>query len=246
MRIVHLVAVDAEGGAARSAWRLHQGLLAAGQDSLMLVGRKVSKENSVCSAPAPEGVSAFYWRLIEQFYLQPKRTPISNSWFSIGYPGVDVTQHPAVQVAYVIHLLWVAYFQSSVSLARLGTLGKKLVWTLHDQRPFTGGCHFSAGCIGYQKDCGHCPQLDNNALEVPAANLADQLRLVPADAITVITPSRWLADCARRSALFAPSRIETIPYGIDTVRFAPQPRAEARRQLDWPATGFCVLFGADY
>src|SRR5882762_8153170 len=104
MRIVHLAAVDAEGGAARSTWRLHQGLLADGQDSMMLAGRKVSGENSVCSAPAPEAVSTFYWRLIEQSYLQTKRTAISNTWFSIGYPGVDVTQHPLVQAAEVIHL----------------------------------------------------------------------------------------------------------------------------------------------
>jgi hypothetical protein len=120
------------------------------------------------------------------------------------------------------------------------------VWTFHDQRPFTGGCHFSAGCTRYQKDCARCPQLEHDDFEVPAANLADQLRLVPAAAITVVTPSRWLADCARRSALFARSRIETIPYGIDTDCFVPQPRAEARRQLGWPAEGFCVLFGADY
>jgi glycosyltransferase involved in cell wall biosynthesis len=246
MRVVHLAAVDAEGGAARSAFRLHQGLLAAGQDSTMLVGRKVSGENSVHAAPAPDAVSAFFWNLIEKSYLEPRRTSVSNTFFSIGYPGVELNQHPLVRAADVLHIHWVADFLSPASLARLATLGKPLVWTLHDQRPFTGGCHFSAGCTGYQKDCGHCPQLENDAHDVPAANLADQLRLVPAGAITVVTPSRWLADCARRSALFARSRIEIIPYGIETDRFLPQPRAEARRQLEWPVEGFHVLFGADY
>ena len=246
MRVVHLAAVDAEGGAARAAFRLHQGLLAAGQDSAMLVGRKVSAENSVHVARSPDAASSFFWSMVEKSYLAPRRTPVSNTWFSIGYPGVNVTQHPLVQAADFIHLHWVADFQSPTTLAWLGTLGKPVVWTLHDQRPFTGGCHFSAGCAGYEKDCGHCPQLEGDALEVPATNLADQLRLVPADAITVVAPSRWLAECAGRSALFARSRVETIPYGIETDRFVAQPRAEARRQLGWPDEGFHVLFGADY
>src|SRR6266480_2010630 len=111
MRVVHLAAVDAEGGAARAAFRLHQGLLAAGQDSAILVGRKVSEENSVSIAPSPDAVSSFFWSLIEKSYLAPRRTPLSNTWFSIGYPGVDLARHPLVQMANVIHLHWVADFQ---------------------------------------------------------------------------------------------------------------------------------------
>src|SRR5204862_244505 len=82
------------GGAGRAAFRLHQGLLAAGYDSAMVVGRKVSEENSVYVAPSPEPASSFCWGVIERSYLHPRRAPISNTWFSIGYPGVDVGRHP--------------------------------------------------------------------------------------------------------------------------------------------------------
>jgi len=246
MRVVHLATVDVEGGAARAAFRLHKGLVEAGADSAMLVRKKVSPVDSVRLAPGLEPEDSFFWNLIEKFYLEARRTPISNTYFSIGYPGPDLTEHPLIQSADVVHLHWVAGFQSSVSIARLGTLGKPLVWTVHDQRPFTGGCHFSAGCTGYQKDCAGCPQLQEDSFEVPAANLADQLQLLPVDAITVVAPSRWLADCARRSALFSRSRVETIPYGIETDCFQPQPREATRQRLGLPASGFQLLLGADY
>jgi glycosyltransferase involved in cell wall biosynthesis len=246
MRIVHIAAVDAEGGAARAAYRLHQGLLGAGVESSMLVKRKVSGCESVHVAPAYDATEAFFWDLMEVYYLGLNRTEISNTYFSIGGPGVDLSQRPLVRQADVLHLHWVADFQSPSTIARLQALGKPIVWMLHDQRPFTGGCHFSAGCARYKKDCGGCPQLEEDPLGFPAMNLADQVQLLATDSICVTSPSRWLAQCARQSALFRRARIEVIPYGIDTDAFSPRPYAEAKSKLGLRPDSFQLLFGADF
>ena len=29
-----------------------------------------------------------------------------------------------------------------------------IVWSLHDNWAFTGGCHYDEECGGYKKDCG--------------------------------------------------------------------------------------------
>jgi hypothetical protein len=33
----------------------------------------------------------------------------------------------------------------------------RVVFTMHDQRLFTGGCHYSFDCRGYETSCSNCP-----------------------------------------------------------------------------------------
>src|SRR5262249_19568734 len=152
------------------------------------------------------------------------RTSVSNTFFSLPTPAYDLSRHPLVAEADVIHLHWVATLLSPAGIAQLQRLGKPLVWTLHDQRAFTGGCHFSAACDHYQHECTPCPQLQRDPARLTAAILADSLATVE-PGITVVCPSRWLADCAQKSALFRKFRIEVIPYGLDVARFRPSSRS---------------------
>jgi hypothetical protein len=125
-------------------------------------------------------------------------------------------------------------------------LGKPVVWSFHDQRAFTGGCHYSAACTGYETDCGKCPQLVSDPAGLTAAALADQQKLWRGDAVTVIGLSHWMAECARKSPLWRDSRIEVIPNCVEIDAYVPQDKAACRRKLDLPEDVRCVLFGADY
>jgi glycosyltransferase involved in cell wall biosynthesis len=62
--------------------------------------------------------------------------------------------------------------------------------------------------------------------------------------IHVICPSRWMADCARRSALMGDWPITVIPYPIDLNVWAPFSQAQARGLLGLPPDRPLVLFGA--
>ena len=246
MRIVHISTTDITGGAARAAFRLHKALLAAGEESTMLVNCKKSAMDSVHLATGAQDPSSFFGRFIQTYYIDGNRTPISNTYFSLGWPGHDLSGHSLIRQADIIHLHWISGFQSPATLAALQALGKPLVWTLHDQRAFTGGCHYSAGCRKYEADCAGCPQLAVDPAALTAANLADQLTITLPETITVVAPSRWMAETARRSAVFGRSRIEVIPYGLETERFRPWPQREARLKLGLPIEGLHLLFGADY
>ena len=246
MRIVHIATTDIMGGAARAAFRLHKALLAVGEESSMLVNGKSSDLDSVHAATGAQDDSLFIGRFIQTHYIDGNRTPISNTYFSLGWPGHDLSGHPLIQQADIIHLHWISGFQSPATLATLQALGKPLVWTLHDQRAFTGGCHYSAGCRKYEVDCAGCPQLVVDPAALTAANLADQRKITSPETITLVAPSRWMAESARRSAVFGRSRIETIPYGLETERFRPWPQREARLKLGLPTEGLHLLFGADY
>lgn len=244
MRVVHLSTSDIKGGAARSAYRVHEGLVRRGHDSIMMVQQKTSDDARVLEVPfEPEAEQAM--NLVQEYCLNRNRTPISNTYFSLGYPDVDLSARPEIQSADVIHIHWVSRFQSPQSIRALGSLGKPIVWTFHDQRAFTGGCHFSAGCTRYEAECGDCPQLQEDFFQLTRAAVLDERDLLPTSAITVVCPSRWMANCARASATFRNCKIEVVPYGVDTNVFYPRGKAAARESLGLPKKAFLLLFGGD-
>lgn len=244
MRVVHLSTSDIKGGAARSAYRVHCGLVERGHDSLMLVRQKSSDDPRVIAAPLDDE-SARTLQLVQERCIDNNRTPLSNTHFSIGYPHVDLSARPEIQSADIIHLHWVSGFQSPQSIRALGSLGKPIVWTFHDQRAFTGGCHFSAGCTRYEAECGDCPQLQEDFFQLSRAAVTDERDLLPTRAMTVVCPSAWMANCARASATFRDCKIDIVPYGIDTTVFYSRNKADARASLGLPEKSVVLLFGGD-
>ena len=127
----------------------------------------------------------------------------------------------------------------------LGQVKKPVLWTLHDEWAFTGGCHYAYDCKGFTQMCGTCPQLGSK-------READLSRFIWHQKhhhwrtlnLTVVTPSHWLAKRAQASALFADKRIEVIPNGIDIQQYRPIDRQVARHLLNLPADKRLILFAA--
>jgi glycosyltransferase involved in cell wall biosynthesis len=62
--------------------------------------------------------------------------------------------------------------------------------------------------------------------------------------LSLVAPSRWIGDCASRSALFKDVPIEVIPNGLDLQSFKPVNRKIAREMLNLPQKTKLILFGA--
>jgi hypothetical protein len=211
MRILQINTHDIQGGAARAAYRLHQGLRQIGADCRMLVRHKVSLEDSVLQVQKSElesPIEDIDETAIQTHYIDTHRTELSNTYFSHSFPGFELANSAVVRAADVINLHWVARFQSPVTLGSLVHSGKSVVWTLHDQWPFTGGCHYSAGCQNYRQDCRSCPQLTEDPFSLPSAVLNDKRQLFKHANLTIVTPSRWLAECAHESSVLKNFRVE--------------------------------------
>ncbi|MEA2014436.1 MAG: glycosyltransferase family 4 protein, partial [Thermodesulfobacteriota bacterium] len=251
MKIVQIDTYDITGGAARAAYRLHKGLRQIGQDCKTLVKHKASADDSVlCITPqktAEQREQEFYLKeVIQNHYIYSYRTEISNTAFSIPYPGCDISGLSVLRDADVINLHWVANYQSLVTLKSLFDLGRPVVWTLHDQWAFTGGCHYAAGCKKYERDCVACPQLSDDPFNLPAAILKDKIELFKGADLTIVTPSRWMASCAGESKLFRDLRIEVIPNSLETDIFKPMPKEKAKKNMGLEADTVTLLFGAEY
>jgi glycosyltransferase involved in cell wall biosynthesis len=144
----------------------------------------------------------------------------------------------------LVHLHWIA--GGLVSIEELSALRAPIVWTLHDTWAFTGGCHYTGPCERYSGQCGACPQLQSGKEgDISQRILRRKSRAFSALNITVVAPSRWLAEKALRSSLFKDRRIEVIPNGLDTDAFKPIPKEVARNYLSLDSDRMVLLFAAE-
>ncbi|KAM3110490.1 glycosyltransferase family 4 protein [Phormidesmis sp. 146-33] len=246
MKTLLLSTFDISGGAARSAYRLHQGLVNCGTDSKMLVRAKFSQDSSVIGAD--QKVTQTLSRLKTSVDSLPKilfrgldknkRTPYSLHWV----PAFNLSKIKELDPD-IINIHWIG--GGFLKIEAIAQLKKPIVWTLHDMWAFTGGCHYSQGCDRYLKACESCPQMPPRYnLDLSSWVWQRKSEAWAGLTPTIVTPSRWLANCARSSALFQDYRVEVIPYGLDTETYKPFEQTFVRNKLQLPLDKYLILFGA--
>lgn len=111
----------------------------------------------------------------------------------------------------------------------LKTCGREIRWTLHDCWSFTGHCAYFdyVGCEKWKTGCHDCPQ----KRAYPASLLLDNSRknyetkrelFTGIPNLTIITPSRWLAELVKQSYL-RDYPVEVVYNTINTEIFQPTP-----------------------
>lgn len=88
---------------------------------------------------------------------------------------------------------------------------KRIVVTLHDQRWFTGGCHYSGLCEGYKHECSRCPEatiIGKSIVQYSAKNHWKDLSSY--SNLKFISPSFWLANQASESKNLSGTSINVI------------------------------------
>ncbi|WP_144872778.1 glycosyltransferase family 4 protein [Hyella patelloides] len=243
MKVLLINSSDSKGGAARAAYRLHQGFQLIEVDSQMLVQVKNTSDRLIIGSPAQSGIGKARTglkltldRLPLKLYPNGGKSNYSLHWLP------DKTDSQVAQLAPdIINLHWV-----SAGYLKIETVAKfkqPIVWTLHDMWAFTGGCHYNQECERYIDNCGSCPQLGSkrdgdlsrwvwNRKNKAWKNLN----------LTVVTPSVWLAKCAQESSLFGGCRVEVIPNSVDTDVYRPIDKKVARDLLKLPQDKQLILF----
>lgn len=235
---------DGGGGAARAASRLHRALLGQGVPARMRVRYKTGDE------PSAESPDSRYGKLASKL-----RLPMGDLYKML-QKSTNVAPHSANWVpsrwaetlnasdADVVNLHWLG--DETMSVADIGRIRKPIVWTLHDMWPFCGMEHYADDASTARWRKGYSSGNRN-----PADSGVDLDRLAwqrkqrawqrP---MLVVSPSSWLAACARESALMSEWPVTVIPNALDTDIYKPLDRAFCRHALDLPPDGQLILFGA--
>lgn len=241
MKVLIVNTFDRDGGAARSARRLHFGLRGVGVDSRMLVLHKHGDDP--------------YTQLADGFWQHhfKEKLPLLDALPLGFYPSRDVTHWSNTLLPGsiekqireidpdVVHLHWIN--RGLLSVTDLKKWKKPIVWTLHDHWPFTGGCHYPVNdCNAYTSSCGNCPALGSKcANDLSRLNWSRKNRHWGDLKLNIVGPSAWLTQRAAESSLFDKKRCHHLPNGIDTTLYQPGGQAEARKALGLPLDKTLVL-----
>lgn len=252
MKILHLNTFDT-GGAAIAAKRLHTALLKNGVNSQMLFSvitdssvpnsfeLKASKKTGVPSLvyriSRKMGGARTYWETCNSI-LEGRAT--HNDLFSLPYSDFDFTQTEVFRKADIIHLHWVP---SILDHSFFSKFQKPIVWTLHDMNAFTGGCHYSAGCLKYRTDCGTCPQLEGTKnQELAKTFLQYKYRHLKPESLHLVTLSDWMDTKVKESSLMGLCKSTKIYNSLDIKLFKPLDKIYARKVLNIDKDAKVVLF----
>ncbi|HFU77671.1 MAG TPA: glycosyltransferase [Epsilonproteobacteria bacterium] len=245
MNIAIFNTYEQTGGAAKAAYRLRTGLTNMNCTVDYFVRSRAKKtDKSVIQMGAFNRSLLHMDKLIQYHYITRNRTAVSNTLFSATYAGVNTGINDRLMQADIINFHWVEKFLSLESIRQIINLGKPIVWTLHDEKPFTGGCHYTAGCEQYKKECFECIQLERDPHRLAQVTLKSKLDLLGNADLTIVSPSNWLAQRAKQSSVFRNRRIEVIANGVDTGLFSPQDKKSCKEELGIDPSTIVLQFGA--
>jgi glycosyltransferase involved in cell wall biosynthesis len=242
MKVLHLNAWDSSGGAARAACRLLKSQREAGVDACLLVKTKTLGEPGILEPKTFDKILGLLRPRLEGRLV--RRYP---QWNGLTFSPALFPDHLARQVSQqhpdIIHLHWMA--DGFLRLETVARFNRPLVWTLHDSWPFTGGCHIPLECTRYRESCGECPTLGSRR-EHDLSRKVWQRKSHSWRGLnlTVVAPSRWMAEAARSSSLLGNCPIEVIPNGLDLGTYRPVDKSVAREALNLPRNKRLILFGA--
>ncbi len=224
MKVIHINVADKTGGASIACARLCEAMRSAGYDSEMLVVDKAGSKMYVHKAV--EGPSSLWHRMLCRMHRRILKRIDPAGSFSLMRFGHRLYNMEEVRDADVVFLHWVNDNMLSLrGVERILRLGKPVFWFMHDMFPVTGGCHYSMGCDGYERDCSECPVIGRDSCRAIACRqLKKKIRHWSKYAnLGFATPSEWLAGCVRKSRIAEGHQVYVTPNVIDTTLYRRLP-----------------------
>lgn len=183
MKIINLSTSDI-GGAGIAAYRFNNALKSAGYDSSLLVRQKSTSKEEIIMVGNTNIVSLK--KKITKVLKATLPTSIYNKIRSKGNSHPKVLKEYCfynfketeilglcpeiddfIDTADVVFVHYVSSFLNTYDLLRIKEkTGCRIIFTMMDPAPVTGGCHYPWECTGYQKSCRNCPALQHTFKEL--------------------------------------------------------------------------------
>ncbi len=237
MKVVH-VNTNQKGGAGIACRRLHEGLLKAGVDSQVLV-LNIEEPAARYHAFLDHKWSrierlkfSIFFRLYSIFNNLIKATLKEFEVISIPLSPYDITKHPEVKSADVVHLHWVGNFVDYRSFFK--KIRKPVIWTLHDTNPIGGIFHYPID----ERRNNNIIGLDRMVMKLKSNYL------FKCENLSFVYLCHWMKDQINNRSYGNFPNFH-IPNGIEESVFRPIDQRAARKQFNLPVHKKVVLFVAD-
>lgn len=242
MKIIHLSHSDISGGASRAAYRVHRMLIKYGIDSSMWVDVKKSKDETVF---VQESKIKNFLKNKRQHLRFPLNKLLKSNLFGMHSPSILPSKWLKKinsSDADIIHLHWIQ--GEMLSIKEISKIKKPLVWSFLDMWPFCGCEHYAYNnryIDGYRSDNTSKNEFKFFDINRWRWNQKVSLFIKP---IQIISPSKWMTECVKKSYLMKKWPVETTPLPIDIIKWSPLNKSIVRKKLNLPHKSKLIIFGA--
>ena len=238
MKILHICTLDNDG-AGLCCYKIHKTMQSLGYDSKMLVRDKTQTDDSVTEICGIQRLKNNLWRLFNRLLrvLHLKITDYNKiislsqkyGFYTLPISVIDLSKHPLVKEADIIHLHWVNFFLDYPSFFR--NVNKPIVWTLHDENLFLGIAHYENAV------------LKEHFLEKKYCKLKSKSLSSRRD-ISIVLLSKMMYEKFSSHPLIENFSKCIINNSVNCQLFKPTPKFEARKDLNIPYKTTIFLFVA--
>lgn len=232
LRVLHL-ATTLRGGAGIAARRTHEALLESGINSrLMCLTDNQQSQDFINVFRRPVHIkymSKFVTLIQSKLFQNSDRlvTPISIKGLS-----------DSLFRAQDFDVLHIHSFYNMLSIKNIREIAeqlpsKKIFVTMHDQRIFTGGCHYSGDCLSYLHKCSDCPQVGRIGKVFVKISFQESMKaLENLRNLVLIAPSYWLMEKSRESRITSGIKTQMIRNPIPSCFFdAKEPKTSSVKKI---------------
>jgi glycosyltransferase involved in cell wall biosynthesis len=227
--------------------RLHNELIKAGIDSNILTLTADGQSNKKITKIGRKGRLTKWIEDKIQNYLTRKNKK-EFGLFTFPILGNNLVQNEKVKNADIFYLHWVLGGLMNFSgIEQIVRLGKPVVFYMHDMWYMTGGCHYNFTCEKYKSHCSEC-QISKMPKEKDYSFKGFERKKAIFSRyhnLYFISPSQWLYECAKQSALLKNKPIFHIPNFLDSNTFKSFDKVVAKQILNIPSTQIIIGFGAE-
>jgi glycosyltransferase involved in cell wall biosynthesis len=243
MKILFINISDIQGGAAKAAYRLGKSLEKDfGTTNLFLVRTKLTDDPNVIETRKTK-VQAIIERLVNIFM---NVIGLQYQWLPFSPNFILKKAHEFNPDIISLHNTIGGYFRTK-DLIKLSKIAP-IVWTFHDMWPFTNNGAHTYGNNSWQdleSFSGENKIFPWTGINWGGWLLKQKQKIYSQSNITLITPSKWMYELAKKSPVFLNKKIFQVYHGIDTSVFKPLEKIKSKDKLGINKNDKVLLFVAE-
>lgn len=236
MKVLLVNAFDERGGASIAAMRLHQSLSKEDIENQFLVQFKLSKNQAVLSET--NFFLIFLNKILSKLDALIGRILFKdvNNFSAAFFSSINIVNKINKLNPDIVHLHWTC--NGMLSIEDIPKIQAPILWTMHDNWVFSGGCHNMSLCKDHQKQTNKCGKYINYIHKRKMKAFRKKTD------IYFLSLSSWLHDLAVKSTLIGHRKNYHLPNPIDTKIYLPIQQSIARKNFNLQNDKKIILFGA--
>lgn len=227
MKIVHLSTSNFTG-AFSAAFKIHNFCLDLGYHSIFYCKYSLNRSNVCKNTRIQSQYLSFYNQIKTRlkkyftFLLKGKNKEITKYAFNqFNENNINGINQKLVEELDDIDILFVHWVTNYVNFYDLKKIKEKtnckIIFTMMDMAPITGGCHYSNDCIKFSTDCNNCIAQKNNNLAKKQLKAKKEVSyLLNAEIISF--SSQNYSDSLKSTVHFSKHHLFTLPYDSNIFR----------------------------